>query len=218
MNLRFRLIPLLFLCLWTPGYSSAGEIAEEENGLVAIEIESTDSPLGNWEKKTDLSGFSGESYLEFTGNTPTNGPADSPLAYRFSVERGGLYYFHLHCARETVGKRTDLANDAYIRLEGDFDAGPNPGDKHGMDAPLDMLKQDTKFFGGDDNLFVWASGNRLDPGGHNNKRVAVYHLKAGETYTLIVSGRSQLFKADCFVFRHESLPEDEVEILQSDSE
>lgn len=39
------------------------------------------------------------------------------------------------------------------------------------------------------------------PGGHNNKRVAVYSLKAGETYTLILSGRSQLLKADVILFR-----------------
>ena len=78
-----------------------------------------------------------------------------------------------------------------------------------MDATLELLKTDTKFYGGDDRKFVWASGARLDPGGHNNKRVAIYNLKAGETYTLTLSGRSQQFKADTILFRHEEVPADE---------
>lgn len=192
-------------------FSARAEPVAETDGVVSIEMESTKSDLGNWVQKTEIEGYSGAGYLEFTGNTPINGPADSPLEYQFTISEGGLYFFHLHCARETVDGRSDLANDAYIRLDGDFGPGPNPGDQHTMDAPLELLKQDTKFFGGDDKRFVWASGNRLDPGGHNNKRVAVYHLKAGETYTLTISGRSQLFKADRFLFRHADVPAEEAE-------
>lgn len=189
----------------------ANEPILENGGIVSIEAEASDSPLGNWKLKTEISGFSGSGYLEFMGNTPINGPADSPLQYQFKIQQEGLYHLHFFCARETVENRNDLANDAYVRLEGDFSAGPNPGNEHGMDAPFEMLQADTKFFGGDDKTFVWASGNRLDPGGHNNKRVAVYHLKAGETYTFTISGRSQLFKLDRFVFRHESVDAAEVE-------
>lgn len=181
------------------------DVIEEIDGVVAIEVEDTTSRLGKWKKKTDLEDYSGSGYLEFTGNKPTNGPPASPLEYRFRIDRGGLYFLHLRCAREKVKGRNDLANDAYIRVEGEFGPGPNPGDKHGDDAPLAMLRKDTKFFGGDDKKFVWASGNRLDPGGHNNKRVAVYAFKPGEVYTVVVSGRSQLFKLDRLVFRHEDV-------------
>ena len=68
-----------------------------------------------------------------------------------------------------------------------------------------MLKSDTKFYGGDHKRFVWATGKRLDAGGHKNKRGAIYEFKAGETYRLLVSGRSQKFKLDRIVFRHESI-------------
>ena len=183
--------------------AAANEPIPEKDGIIAIEMESTASPLDLWEEKTEINDFSGESYLEFTGNKPTHGPPLSPLVYRFKAGRGGLYHFYLRCARETIEERSDLANDAYIRLEGDFGAGPTPGDKHGMDAPLAMLKNDTKFFGGKDRIFVWASGNRIDPGGHDNKRVAIYELKAGQVYTFTISGRSQFFKADCFEFRQQ---------------
>lgn len=180
----------------------------EDHGLVAIEAENTSSKLDKWERKTEplQSRHFGEGYLEFTGNNPKSGPAKSPLTYSFKITNGGLYRIHLHCARETIDGRKDIANDCYVRLKGDFGPGPKPGNAHGNDAPLALLKKDTKFYGGDDKKFVWASGKRLDPGGHNNKRNAVYHLKAGEIYTLTVSGRSQKFKLDRILFRHESLP------------
>lgn len=206
-----KTLPFLASLVLCPCALLAEEIVEEKEGLIRIEAESTSSPLGNWKKKTTLAGYEGDAYLEFTGNTPTNGPADSPLRYRFRTGKGGLYFLHLRCARERVGERNDLANDSYVRLEGDFEAGPDPGDTHGDDAPLLMLKKDTKFFGGDHLRFVWASGNRLDPGGHNNKRVAVYRLEAGKEYALVVSGRSQLFKLDQILFRHDSVSKESAE-------
>jgi hypothetical protein len=161
-----KTLPFLASLVLCPCALLAEEIVEEKEGLIRIEAESTRSPLGNWKKKTTLAGYEGDAYLEFTGNTPTNGPAE---------------------------------------------AGPDPGDTHGDDAPLLMLKKDTKFFGGDHLRFVWASGNRLDPGGHNNKRVAVYRLEAGKEYALVVSGRSQLFKLDQILFRHDSVSKESAE-------
>lgn len=184
----------------------------ERNGVVIIEAENTQSELDQWELKTDIDGFTGPGYLEFTGNQPTNGPATSPLTYTFSVTQAGLYFLHMHIAKEHVvidgETRTDVANDAYVRLDGDYGPGPNPGDAHGDDSPLENLMSNTKFFGGNNNSFAWASGNRLDLGGHVNKRVAVYDLKAGVEYTFTMSGRSQLFKVNRFVFQHEDISND----------
>ncbi|MGJ8653733.1 MAG: hypothetical protein ACSHX8_10705 [Opitutaceae bacterium] len=199
------------------GGLQAQAIHQEKNGLVSIELEDTDSSLGLWELKQAKLGnaFSGDGYLEFTGNSPISGKPNSPLEYSFTINKGGLYYLHLRCAKEVLeikGKtRTDIANDCYVRVEGDFAAGPNAGDAHKKDAPLALLQADTKFFGGADKQFEWATGNRLDPGGHNNKRVAVYDFKAGETYKLVVSGRSQFFKVDRLVFRHKDVSASAVE-------
>jgi hypothetical protein len=192
--------------------TKADTVYKEADGLVAIELEDTDSPLGLWElKQAKLdNGFSGSGYLEFAGNTPLSGDPRSPLEYRFTINKAGLYYLHLRCAKDVLtinGKtRSDVANDCFVRVEGDFGAGPNAGDAHGKDAPLSLLKKDTKFFGGAGNKFEWASGNRLDPGGDKNKRVAIYDFKAGETYKLVVSGRSRFFKVDRLVFRHADVP------------
>ena len=194
----------------------AKEFFLEKQGVVVIEAESTKSDLGLWQLhdqklKNDPVG---KGYLEFTGNKVTNGPAKSPLEYMFKVEKSGLYTLHLRCARETVGDRTDVANDCFVSLKGNYSQVPKVGTKHGDDAPLKPLQNDTKFFGGDDNKFVWASGNKLDLGGHRNKRVAVYDLVGGEIYKLIVSGRSQKFKLDRIIFRHESVEKANAESLQ----
>lgn len=181
-------------------------VYQEQGGLVVMEMENTSSHLALWNEETSYANFTGEGYLQFTGNSPTNGPATSPLEYKFTVNQPGLYYLHLHAARDTThGQASDHSNDTYVRVEGDYNAGPNPGNTHGDDAPLSMLMSDTKFFGGNADTFVWASGNRLDPGGETNKRVAVYDFKAGEEYTLVVSGRSQYFAIDRIMFRHESV-------------
>jgi hypothetical protein len=182
----------------------------EADGLVTIEAESTSSPPGSWRKKAAITNHTGSAYLEFTANNPESGPANSPLVYPFKITKPGLYFLHLHCAREDVTLknelRNDVANDCYVRVEGDYTAGPKPGNRHGDNATLSLLKSDTKFFGGDADRFAWAFGNRLDPGGKTNKRVAVYHFKAGQTYKLVISGRSKLFKLDRIVFRHEGVP------------
>ncbi len=181
----------------------------QSNGLVVMEAENTKSTLDLWFEDTNINGFTGSSYIEFNGNTPINGSAKSPLSYTFTVNQSGLHYLHLYVAKEHLevnGElRTDIANDGYVRLEGDYGVGPNVGDLHQDDAPLSALQTDTKFYGGNDQQFAWSHGARLDLGGHTNKRVAVYDLKAGETYTFVLSGRSQYFKVDRIVFRHESV-------------
>ncbi len=186
---------------------------EEKDGLVIIEAESTKSKPGKWQGKTTIKGFTGKGYIEFTGNKPTNGPPTSPLEYVFKINKGGLYYLHMHASREDHGQRKDYSNDCFVRVEGNYEAGPNPGNKHGKDAPLAMLKKDTKFYGGSVNKFSWFSGNHLDPGGHNNKRVAVYHFKAGQRYKLVVSGRSKHFAINRILFRHKDVTKKKAEDL-----
>lgn len=177
----------------------------EENGLVVIEAENTSSELGLWERGTSLANPTGDGYLQFFGNTFQNGPPNSPLEYKFRVDTPGLYYLHLRSAKDNSADptRTDISNDAYVRVEGDFTAGPGPHESHLDNASLQLLQDDTKFFGGRLNSFGWDSGAQLDPGGHQNKRVAVYNFKAGEEYTLVVSGRSKFYSIDRIVFRHE---------------
>ena len=183
----------------------------ESGGLVVMEAENTSSSLGLWQQQSSLATYSGPGYLQFLGNTYETGPATSPLEYSFKINQAGLYYLHLHCAKETHDGRTDVANDAYVRVEGDYTAGPGPYTSHGDNAALTLLQNNTKYFGGASNAWKWENGRNssggngnLDPGGESNKRVAVYDFKAGETYKLVVSGRSKFFRINRLVFRHTS--------------
>lgn len=189
------------------------DIYEEVGGVVIIEAENRTADLGEWNiETTELNNsFTGSGYLEFTGNSTTNGPVNSPIEYQFKINEPGTYELHLRCARETVDGRTDVANDCYVRVDGDYEEGSDGSNQ----APLETLMSDTKFFGGNDKSFTWADGNKLDLGGENNKRSALYDFKAGETYTLVVSGRSQLFKLDRIMFRKTSVNESDAESLDN---
>ncbi|WP_068259802.1 DUF5060 domain-containing protein [Rubripirellula obstinata] len=181
----------------------------EAGGLVVMETENTDTVnIGLWQEETQISNYTGDGYLQFFGNTYQNGPPNSPIEYKFRVETPGLYYLHLRSAKENSADptRNDISNDIYVRVEGDYTAGSGPHDSHLDNASLSLLQSDTKFFGGGLNTFRWDSGAQLDPGGHANKRVALYNFKAGEEYTLVVSGRSKFYSIDRIVFRHEDTP------------
>ncbi len=127
----------------------------------------------------------------------------SPLVYKFKINNGGLYNISVRCARQAQGERNDVSNDCYIRVEGDYGTGNNVGENHGDDAPLSAMQTDHKYYissSEKDMTFTWSYGSRLDLEGPRNKRVAIYNFKAGETYKLVVSGRSKFFKIDRIVF------------------
>jgi hypothetical protein len=98
----------------------------EENGLVIMEMESTESSLGLWVKKTDVPGYTGECHLEFTGNSPAFGPPNSPLKYTFKINLAGTYLLDLRARKRLEGEPSDRCNDCYMRMEGDFvSSNPN---------------------------------------------------------------------------------------------
>ncbi|BEU05036.1 hypothetical protein OAG1_38360 [Agarivorans sp. OAG1] len=180
---------------------------QELNGLIVIEAENTQSELGEWQQKSDLAGYTGNGYLEFNGNSYISGPVNSPLEYTFTAAQTGTYHLHMYVARETIDNRSDVANDGYVRLDGNYEAVAGEGN-----ATKDILSSDTKFYGGADQQFVWASGKRLDK--NHAKHNAIYNLKAGEEYTFTLSGRSKFFKVDRIVFRHSSVANGEAQDLE----
>ncbi len=214
-------------------YGNSQAVFQESDGIVTIEMESTfGQPLGAWVLGTsvDPENQTGTGYLKFTGNDPEQGPPNSPLEYVFKIKKGGVYSLHLHCAKlkvEVNGRmRNDVCNDAYVRVDGNYQArNPQPDDfpdaggqyrkqYHKQDAPLDLLKVNTKFYGGAHQKFIWtqeknsngSAAESLDPGGHNNKRGAYYRFLAGETYRLTIHGRSRDFMINRIMFRHEDVP------------
>ena len=171
----------------------AAPIVQEKDGLVIMEAESTPSKLGDWGKKNDVKGFGGECHLEFTGNKAESGPPRSPLLYAFKVSKAGKYSLLIRAHKRLESKRQDISNDCYVALQGEFTSGGT--------APLEVLKKDTKLFGGDAKAWGWAT--TLDV--NHKKYPAVYELKPGKTYILTISGRSKNFNIDAILLAHESL-------------
>jgi len=214
---RILLTGTTAILLLSTGYGE--EVYNESDGAVVIEVENTASPYGLWQKKTSLSGHTGSGYLEFAGNDFDLGDAKSPLVYHFKINKAGTYVLDLHCAKMKIGEHTDWANDCYVRVIGDYAAGPGPHDVPKGNASLSLLKTDTKYFGGNGDAWEWSAGDwhftggRLDPGGKKNKRQAVYQFKAGETYTLVISGRSKSFRINRVLFRHVSVSKNDAHNL-----
>ena len=186
----------LLLALSLPA-AAIGEkkVHEEKDGLVMIEAEATNSSLRKWKLRKDVEGYSGEGHIEFTGNNDAGGKPESPLKYQFTVNKEGDYRLFIRGHKNLPkGVEPDKCNDNYVRLEGTFEAGDGG-------APLKTLKKDTKFFGGSDKGWGWAQ--KLDEG--HKKMDAIYHLKPGETYTLVISGRSKNWNIDRIVLKHSSV-------------
>ena len=170
---------------------------QESGGLVVMEVESTLSNLGEWIPKTDVSGYCGEGHLEFTGNSPGGGQPASPLVYRFTIEKEGTYQLAIRARKRLDGQPGDRCNDGFVRVVGEYDAVEGG-------APMDVLVRNTKFFGGDANQWAWAQ--RLDAS--HKKYAPLYRFKSGETYTLVLSGRSMRWNIDRIVFYHAGLEGD----------
>lgn len=185
---------MLAACVLGAQQAEAGpKVFTEKDGLVVMEAESTTSSKGKWEKKKDVEGFTGDGHLEFTGNGKNGGPATSPLKYRFTVKEDGEYQLFIRARKRLEGEPGDKCNDGYVKLTGKFEAGDG-----NRDAPKEILKKDTKLYGGDADKWAWAS--KLDA--NHKKYNPRYKLKAGEKYTLTLSGRSIRWNVDRIVFQN----------------
>ena len=178
----------------------------EKEGYVAIEMESTKSPLGKWIKvqegdSTFIKSASGGAHLEFTGNTAGSGPADSPLEYTFKINTTGTYHLMIRASKRLAGEPGDKCNDSFVRVEGNFDS-PYTGTAD-KEPDFKGLSTNQKIFGGLPHPTMgWAT--TLDYLGHIKKKPR-YNFKAGETYKIIISGRSKRFNVDYFVIYNESM-------------
>ena len=185
--------------------ANAQVMFEETKGYVAIECEDTPSSLGLWKKVSSeadpayIANASGGAHLEFTGNSPSGGSANSPLKYTFKINTPGTYHLILRCSKRLLdGETSDWANDCYVKMEGDF-TSPYSGTN---EPTTNDLKGNIKFFGGNKHPNLgWAVN--LDYLNHYKVKPR-YVFKSGETYTLTFSGRSQRFNIDYFVLYNES--------------
>jgi len=219
------LIVVVALLLTSPALAQQ---FEEVDGYVLMEMESVAIPSGHeWEERTDIDDAVGTHYF-FTGNGICNGPAGSALEYTFRIHTAGTYRLHLRAARtwhcvsgEPHGDRnrceesdractslaipegnscpgegqcirTDISNDAFVHVEtasGDYVPF--------IDQPDGVVGEPIKLFGGGNQSWGWTGNRALDIA--HAKWDADWVLEPGD-YTLVVQGRSQMFRIDRMMF------------------
>lgn len=197
---------LLLPLLTANTIEAAGPIYHEADGVVVMEMENTMSQPGQWIKidpghPNYVEGATGSGHIEFTGNTVAGGDPNSPLDYTFVIHQAGNYSLYLRGRKRLAGAEWDKCNDVYVRMAGNFTSG-NP------DYKTEVLRMDTKQYlpspKKDNGAETWAWSSQLDGNGVHHKPT-IYSFRAGETYRLTISGRSQRYNLDRIVLRHENV-------------
>lgn len=191
-----RIVLQIFSMILISLNMNAAEDPGSGKGCVFMEAESTTSPLNNWVlieegHENYVKGASGRTHIEFLGNAREGGPPDSPLEYRFEVEADGNYALIMKTSKRLEGARDDMCNDAYMKMDGDFESSNQ--------LELQHLKTYMKFFqqGGEiDNCWLWST---QVTDAHHNFTHPTYRLKKNSAYTLTVAGRSKRYNIDYIV-------------------
>jgi hypothetical protein len=171
----------------------------EKDDFIKMEAESTPSNLDKWHiikegEPNYVAGASGKKQIEFLGNNPDTGEPNSPLTYTFTAPKDGNFRLLMMSSKRLEGVRGDMCNDAYVKMDGDFQSATN------LDSAV--LKNYLKYFQEGsvktpENAWHW--GIRAEQGKHEFFNL-IYKLKKGQKYTLTLAGRSQRFNVDYLVF------------------
>lgn len=87
---------------------------EEQDGLVVIEAESGSLP-GGWTAKSTIAGYTGTSYVEWTGGDAFNNPGNGLTEYSIQINNPGTYAFKWR-SRIAMGNNNTEHNDAWLRF------------------------------------------------------------------------------------------------------
>ncbi|MCK8524397.1 Ig-like domain-containing protein, partial [Aquimarina sp. D1M17] len=87
---------------------------EEQNGLVVIEAENL-SISGNWKSKSNVSGFTGNGYLEWTGPDHFNDPGNGVISTKIRINAAGRYKFQWR-SKVGEGDSPTEANDTWLKF------------------------------------------------------------------------------------------------------
>ncbi|MEL6431452.1 MAG: hypothetical protein AAFU73_17065 [Planctomycetota bacterium] len=151
-----------------PDIASGAYLAD--GGLVVVEFESGPAP-GSWATETGLAGFTGASYLTWTGPNLYSTPGTDTFGFDLWIEEAGTYDFRIHNRHDDPD--STLSNDLWARMDG--------GDW-------------VKVFSWERGTWTWATQHEFSA---SNKPPAEYELTAGN-HRIEFSGRSSDFSVDRF--------------------
>jgi len=166
----------------------------EDNGLIVVEAESILLTSGDdsllWQRETDLDGFYGDSFVRFTGNSPSNGKPDGRRSLYFLISHPGQYQLAIRSWKNNT-QHDDYSNDCYSRLIG----------AEGFRGIW------TKTYNGfKPNVWTWSTTHYPAKRFDMEPMAPVYNLtQAPAVYELQLAGRSQHYRMDRIVLFHEDL-------------
>ncbi|MBX2882264.1 MAG: hypothetical protein KTR32_20115, partial [Granulosicoccus sp.] len=116
MKYTRSLIALSAVVLSQTAMAAEGDIFLENNGVVVMEVESMPAQ-GGWTEKTDITGFLGDSYYEWTGpdHFPKGAAGNGTITYTFRITSPGNYQMRWR-NRIAVGDSNTEHNDSWLRL------------------------------------------------------------------------------------------------------
>jgi len=185
---------------------TCAEEFEEKDGLLIIEAENFDIGTSRWERKTDKPGYTGISYLEWTGNDSFNSASStslSKISAKIKINKAGKYRFSWR-NRIGFGSNTTEHNDTWLRFPDASDfygekpdgsrtypkgsgKSPNP-EGAPWNAPFDG------WFKVYANNLSW--NNSANTGDNADGRPVYVEFEEPGVYTLELSGRSKNHQID----------------------
>ncbi|MGB5819965.1 MAG: hypothetical protein WBG90_10820 [Saonia sp.] len=176
-------------------------IFNEKDGYVHIEFEEAKFS-GDWELKSNESGFSGDGYMVWTGTQHTGQPGNGFVTYSLKISNPGTYQF-LWKSAVTIGDNGTEHNDTWLRFDDADDFYAQKGESivypkgTGKTPNPEGATKDGWFKiyrSGNDLGFKWQS-RTFDNNAHD---IFVRFDQAG-TYTMEISARSSGHAIDKFV-------------------
>ncbi|MBD3243371.1 MAG: hypothetical protein GF331_22465 [Chitinivibrionales bacterium] len=180
----------------TPPDTTTAGAWYERDGIIILEAEDTDSDLGEWVRYTNAdnpytfaSGWAGDGYIFFTGNSNPGGPVNSELRYKLFINNPGTYRLHLRGMETGLeGAAGDETNDCYVKM-----TGQSTDDCEGVFTKWVLLGSPRE----------WSWNTTLECGHHNFVKTN-YELSAG-VHEFWIAGRSKNFAIDRFIIHDVSL-------------
>ncbi len=113
MNYLYRCF-LIWLCSVFSVTILYGQPFVEQGGIVSFEIE-TQSAAG-WTPRTDIGGFTGTSFYEWTGGNNFNTPGVGTMTYQFTISQTGFYRVQWRSRIAQGNSITDF-NDNWLKID-----------------------------------------------------------------------------------------------------
>ncbi len=201
---------LISSSVFTQAKMESCDFFEEENGLLVVEMENL--PLSdNWEVAQNIGGYTGNGYIQWTGNQFFNQTGNGPIAFQIKINTPGTYTFNWRVA---VGNGDDgtLHNDSWLKINGDnFYAKQGGVQTTSRLKPKPQCNSDSdyacpngsssngffKIYGGQVGTFQWKA-KTSDHDAHN----IAAHFDTVGIYSIEINARSSYHAIDRLILWH----------------